>query len=76
MAAARNDASLVNILMRAGANVLDEDQRGCTPICFMIGNIIQKKWVPPYNTLDELTKHFKTTGELSYESYMQVSFIN
>lgn len=58
MSAARNHISEICQLLDKGARVLQEDDRGCTAVCYAAAAVQQKHIRRPHNSIDYLTAKF------------------
>lgn len=73
MAGARNNALLIEILLRGQANIAYEDDRGCTALCYTIAYIIQKRIDPSQSkALEKLISVINNNDtDLTPEEYLR-----
>lgn len=72
MAAARNHPEETGYLVGTGAKVLQEDERGCTAICYAAVSLQQKRLKKPHKVLEYLAGRFTTRrGAQSWRAYIR-----
>uniref|UniRef100_T1I7Z6 ANK_REP_REGION domain-containing protein n=1 Tax=Rhodnius prolixus TaxID=13249 RepID=T1I7Z6_RHOPR len=71
MACSRHQEDTCSILLKYKANILIEDERGCTALCYAIAYLMQKHISPHNKIVIDLIEVHKYSGQTSIEAYVQ-----